>query len=504
MQISLIEDWIDAFKKEGLWLSGEAHGEVKSVTSDTRACGLGKLGLVFFARKGVQRDGHDFLKELCENNDLLALFVEKIPEDLHFKCPLIQVRDTTYAMALASKKLFGDPTDRTFCVAVTGTNGKTTTTYLTQSLLNTAGYRTAVSGTVKTIFENREWPSTLTTPDFVELQKCFAELKAEGANAFAFEASSHAIDQRRLLGVELNAAIFTNLSPEHLDYHATMAAYYEAKKNLFKTFLTKSSKENRYAILPLDGSYGSQLYQELKGEPELDIRTWGFYEKTKQGDLSVLSYSTDLSGSQMLVGHHQWGEYEFRTPLVGRFNIENLMGVITLGAAMEIDPDRIQLALSKVEKIPGRLERVESSPLGQVFVDYAHTPDALENILMTLRPLTKGRLKVVFGCGGDRDKSKRPQMGAIAELHADELIITSDNPRTEAPEKIIQEIQEGLQKLKKTTILVDRKSAIEHSLQDLKPEDVVVIAGKGHEDYQIIGNERISFDDREVVRLALS
>ena len=497
----MIDEMIKVFKREGIWLEGESPDiDVKAMTADSRIAEKASESTIFFARRGVAKDGHEYLKSIENVENIAAFVVEEIPESFKPKAPVIVVRDATYAMALAVKDFYGDPTKDSFCVAVTGTNGKTTTTCILQALLKSKGMRPVRTGTIETEFEGQRIASELTTPDFAETQKSFSELKAKGADAFVFEASSHALEQRRLLGMELDAALFTNLSPEHLDYHSTMDSYYAAKRKVFLELLTQSKKQNKLAIVGEDGSYGSRLIEDLKGQRDMRLLRWGF-EAAKGDYLHIRKWKTNLEGSSLIVDGFGLKGHEFKSNLIGRFNIENLAGVICFGLALNMDTSSIQNALDTVPLIPGRLEKVGHA--GHIFVDYAHTPDALENVLMTLRPLTKGRLRVVFGCGGDRDRTKRPKMGEIAELHADELFVTSDNPRTENPESIIEEILKGVQRLKPIQVDVSRENAIKKSLLDLKSEDVVLIAGKGHENYQIIGTKKYPFDDREIVSSAL-
>jgi UDP-N-acetylmuramoyl-L-alanyl-D-glutamate--2,6-diaminopimelate ligase len=501
----MLEKWISEFKASGLWLSGDASGAVDRIVYDSRALQKAPATekIVFFARKGAARDGHDFLKEIESIASLVAFVVEKASENFKPKAPVVLVRDATLAMALATKSLYRNPTGEAFTVAVTGTNGKTTTTFLIQSLLNQALRRCARVGTIETQFENLRMPSELTTPDFTILQKTFSDLRSRGADAFVFEASSHALDQRRLLGLEIDAAIFTNLTPEHLDYHKNMENYFLAKKRLFTEILLQSSKKRRVAILPEDGAYGSRLAEELRQNKDLEVFTWAYEGKPTDHRILIEGWDSNLRGSEIVVSGCGFEKFKMNSQLIGQYNVENILGLLCLAAALKLDSKVIQKSLDDQSPVRGRLERVDV-PVGSVFVDYAHTPDALENVLLTLRPLTAGKLKVVFGCGGDRDRQKRPKMGAIAELYADEIFVTSDNPRTEDPEKIIHEILTGIQKIKPTHVDGDRKLAIEKSLQGLKENDVVLIAGKGHEDYQILGTARVPFDDREIVRGAVS
>ncbi|MBN8555329.1 MAG: UDP-N-acetylmuramoyl-L-alanyl-D-glutamate--2,6-diaminopimelate ligase [Deltaproteobacteria bacterium] len=498
----MLKEWISLFKNENLWLSGDADANVENITADSRIFAddkLRTLKTVFFARRGAAKDGHEFLNSLASSPSIVAFVVESIPANFKTKIPVIVVRDSTAAMAVAAKTFYKDPTHEALTVAVTGTNGKTTTTFLVQSLLKVLGRRPVRMGTIETEFENKRIESQLTTPDFTEIQKSFSNFRNLGANAFIFEASSHALDQRRLLGIEVDAAIFTNLTPEHLDYHRTMEKYFEAKKKLFSDLLLHNQKKTKIVVLPLDGSYGSRLVEELQGINDLQCMTWTLDKaKALPQSLIVENFKTSLKGSEIEVSGSGLSKQVFHSRLVGEYNVENIMGMIALGVALKADAKTLQKALDEVPAIPGRLEPVELKSKAAVFVDYAHTPDALENVLMTLRPLTKGKLKVVFGCGGDRDRLKRPQMGAIAELYADELFVTSDNPRTEDPESILQQILQGLQRLKPVNVEVDRRKAIELSLKNLQDGDVVLIAGKGHENYQILGQKKIHFDDREV------
>ncbi len=502
----MLASLIETFKSAGLWLEGAASGQINSVLSDSRKVldvnspDIEDGHILFCARRGPTQDGHEFLVSLQNNPRISVFIVEKKPVGFSPSQPVIVVRDSTHAMALAVKALFKNPTHNALTVAVTGTNGKTTTTFLLQSLFQQIDRRVARIGTIETHFENYRVESSLTTPDFSELQKIFADLKTKGADSFIFEASSHALEQRRLLGVEIDAALFTNLSPEHLDYHRTMEKYFEAKKKLFAEMLASSTKKEKWAVIPEDGVYGSRLADEMRLTKGISVVTWSM-DPRLSADLQVQEWKTDLSGSSWTVSakNKNWASISFRSDLVGKHNIENCMGVIALGYGMRLDAEKIQKALANHLPVAGRLERVQTGLPGTIFVDYAHTPDALENVLMTLRPLTKGKLRVVFGCGGDRDRTKRPKMGAIAELYGDELFVTSDNPRTEDPDSIIQEILTGVQGLKPVHVNSDRARSIGQSIDGLAAGDVVLIAGKGHENYQIIGTKKYPFDDRAVV-----
>jgi UDP-N-acetylmuramoyl-L-alanyl-D-glutamate--2,6-diaminopimelate ligase len=480
--------------------------EFSEISSDSRSVLAGLFSgkkILYFARRGASRDGHDFLRDLEGRSECVAFVVEEKPAGWKPLAPVIVVRDSTLAMALVAKMLYRDPTASALTVAVTGTNGKTTSTFLLQNLLKNAGIPCALSGTVMLQFEDFRVSSPLTTPDFSEMQKNFSLLRDRGARGFVFEASSHALDQRRLLGIELDGALFTNLTPEHLDYHKSMEAYFLAKRRLFSELLRSSQKARRWAVVPRDGTYGARLAEEFESSSEIQLWTWGYQEHAGERHFTIRDPKISIEGSEFTL-LFQGRSLRFQSPLIGRFNIENVVGMIAAGYALQLPENQIVESVSRSPFVPGRLEPVKSQNGPRVFVDYAHTPDALENVCSTLRALSPRQLKVVFGCGGDRDRLKRPKMAQVAELYGDEIFITSDNPRREDPQAIVDEILMGLQGLKKKHIHLDRRTAIEAALSSAHREDVVLIAGKGHETYQIIGDEKIHFDDREVALAALS
>jgi UDP-N-acetylmuramoyl-L-alanyl-D-glutamate--2,6-diaminopimelate ligase len=495
-----LESWLSALKSEGLWIDGSFDGHVETLTADSRSLGPGST--LFFARRGASLDGHQFVEALLSQPLVKGIVVDRLDIFQRFEnAPLLLVRDSTQAMALAVKMQTGDPTSSAFCAAVTGTNGKTTTTFLLESFLQQQGRRVGRLGTIASAFEGKENASPLTTPDFSVIQSLFADFLNRGANAFVLEASSHALDQKRLLGLELDLAIFTNLTPEHLDYHRTMEDYYGAKKKLMTDLLSRSSKPVRKAVVPLDGAYGSRLAGELRAESRIELMTWRLESSQESGaDWVIRPLEVNLDGTKFQIQRAGDSKFtEFWTPLVGLYNLENVAGVLVWALSSGMTIDSAQKALKEMSAVPGRLERVQSQR-GFIFVDYAHTPDALENVLASLRKLCSGRLKVVFGCGGDRDRQKRAVMGGIAELYADEIFVTSDNPRTENPESIIQDILQGVQRLKPIETYLDRRVAIEKAVRSLSDKDVLVIAGKGHETYQILGDQKIDFDDRKTAR----
>jgi UDP-N-acetylmuramoyl-L-alanyl-D-glutamate--2,6-diaminopimelate ligase len=487
---------IQIWKSAGIWISGEADLEFDQIVSDTRNLEESSRTL-FFARKGSLVDGHDFLELADSSPNVEALVIEDISRARSLKKPIFVVRDTRLSMAKAAKALYSDPSSKIFCAAVTGTNGKTTTAFLLQHLLNSLHLPTAITGTIRTEFGDQSKESSLTTPDFLEWQKFLSGAVERGAKAFSLEASSHALKQGRLLGLELDAAIFTNLSPEHLDFHESMENYFQAKKLLFSEILVQSTKKDKWAILPDDRAYGSRLFDELGVFQSLKRVRWGFHDSISPIDLRVEFFESSIEGLKMRL-NWRGDVFSLESPLIGKFNLENVVGVLSLLLAKGFPIEELQRAMESFSGVPGRLERVRENK--NIFVDYAHTPDALENILSSLRPLCEGKLIVVFGCGGNRDASKRPRMAEIVELYADEFVITSDNPRNENPMTIIEQMLKGLQRVKKFSVEVDRREAIRFATTQMTPKDVLVIAGKGHEKFQEIGTEKIEFDDVRVAR----
>lgn len=490
---------VDRFRSSEILLKGELSGQAGVISCDSREIETAGAEVlkVFFARRGFSFDGHDFVKKLDQSTKNVVFVIEEASLMGELQQPAIQVRSTQQAMAIAAKLFYQDPSAELFCAAVTGTNGKTTSSFLIQALLEAAGKPTAVSGSVTSQFRDRLWDASLTTPDFPQLQQRFLDFKRAGAQAVAFEASSHALDQKRLMGLELDAALFTNLTHDHLDYHKTMENYFNSKKRLFTELLVGSSKQKKVAILPEDNPYGTQLIHELGVQPEIKIYTWSRHGKVSANKILIENEKRSLEGTEFDL-HYGLQKAHLKLNLVGSFNVDNFAGVAALALAQGFELSVLEKMLKSPLGVPGRLEKVSDQPA--VFIDFAHTPDALENVFSSLRPLVNGKLKCVFGCGGDRDKDKRPKMGEIVELYCDEFIITSDNPRTEDPRLIIENILAGVQKTKIFEIEVDRKTAIEKALASLGPGDCLVVAGKGHEKYQIIGDEKKDFDDVQVVK----
>jgi UDP-N-acetylmuramoyl-L-alanyl-D-glutamate--2,6-diaminopimelate ligase len=435
-------------------------------------------GCVFFCVRGFTRDGHDFAADAVARG-AAALVVD---HPLRLGVPEVVVDDVRAAMAPAAARLHHDPTASLCTVGVTGTNGKTTTAYLVRALLQAAGLQTGLLGTVTSVIGGVEHEVVRTTPEAVDLQATFASMLAGGDTHCVMEVSSHALALGRADAIHWAAAIFTNLTQDHLDFHPTMEDYFAAKRKLFDA-------GPRVAVVNIDDPYGARLAAQLPAATTIGI-------DSSQADLRATAVHSDFGGSTFRAG-----DLELRSPLPGRFNVLNALGAVAAVRALGVDDDTIVAALPEAGRVPGRFEPVDEGQDFAVLVDYAHTPDSLKNVLAAARPLTEGRLLCVFGCGGDRDRGKRPQMGEISARLADHTIVTSDNPRSEDPPAIVEEILTGIADRSETEAIVDRHAAIERAVGLARPGDVVVIAGKGHEQGQELeGGRKLPFDDVTVAR----
>ena len=456
-------------------------------------------GGLFVALRGLKADGHDFVAEALDRG-AVAVVAEK---PVKATAPVILVPSTRRALAELADCFYGRPSAALTVVAVTGTNGKTTTTYLIEEIFKQAGLSTGLIGTIETRFAGRTFSSPVTTPESLDLQRVLGQMRAAGTTHVVLEASSHAIDMARIHCCWIDAAVFTNLSQDHLDYHGDMAAYWATKKRLFTEYLASGPKAGRAAaVVNTDHAHGRELAAEVRGTV---IRV-GTDEACTVRGVDLDCSLSGIRGRILLPG----GRFEFRSPLVGRHNIENILCAAGAGAALGIPVPAICAGIEALALVPGRLERVGLGRGRHVYVDYSHTPDALENALSALRAIGARRIICVFGCGGDRDRSKRPLMGEIAGRLSELAVATSDNPRSEAPMAIIEEIVPGLRRAgarettaaetanpKRFVIEPDRRRAIEIALAAARPGDTVLIAGKGHETYQVIGGRTVHFDDRE-------
>src|SRR4051794_663358 len=449
---------------------------VTGLTFDNRHAGPGTL---FFCVPGFTRDGHDFASDAVARG-ASALVVER---PLGLGVPEVQVSSVREAMAPIAARFHGDPTARLRVVGITGTNGKTTSAFLLRDLLEAAGRRTALLGTVKSVIGGVEAPLARTTPEAIDLQGAFARMLAAGDEACAMEVSSHALALHRADAIHWAAAVFTNLTMDHLDFHPTMEDYFLAKRRLFEA-------DPEVVVVNVDDAYGRRLRDELGRGITIGIDA--------DADLRATQVRMTMSGADFVAGG-----LRLRSPLPGRFNVLNVLGAVAVARALGVDDATIERALPHAASVPGRFQPVDEGQGFAVLVDYAHTPDSLENVLRASRELSRGRVIVVFGAGGDRDRGKRPQMGAIAARVADEVVVTSDNPRSEDPDAIVAEIVAGIER-DDVRVEVDRRAAIEQAIGLAADGDVVVIAGKGHEQGQeFAGGRKIPFDDATVAREAL-
>ena len=465
---------------------GDAATEVARVVHDSRRVRRGDL---FVALVGTQVDGHRFVQAALEAGASAAAVERAI--GLPGNPPLLVVPDARQALGLLAQALAGFPTRKLIVCGITGTNGKTTTTYLARGILEKSGRPTGLLGTIQYEMGERRIRSHMTTPDSTELAEYFAQMVEAGLKAAVMEVSSHALVQHRAAGIEFQVGAFTNLTPEHLDYHKDMPSYKQAKGLLFAGLSSEA-----WAVLNADDP-ASQAFAESTPAKVL------WYGLDHEAEVHAADVVTDLAGSRFTLTV-PGGRIEARTPLLGRHNVRNCLTAAAIGAALGIAPETIAGGLEAVTVVRGRLEPVPTDRGFHVLVDYAHTADALQNALGTVRHLVQGRLIVVFGCGGDRDRLKRPDMAAVAERLADRVILTSDNPRSEDPAAIAAEAAKGFKRPRDVTVELDRRAAIAVALGEAQPGDVVIIAGKGHETYQETSQGIKPFDDRTVAQEILS
>jgi len=454
--------------------------EISDLAYDTRAVGPGAL---FFCVPGERHDGHAFARDAVERG-AVALVVERA---LELDVPQLVVPDARGAMAQAAVVFFADPTEELEVAGVTGTNGKTTTTFLLHSILASAGRRPGLLGTIESRVGGERRSAIRTTPEAIDLQRAFREMLDAGDRSCALEATSHGSELGRLDGVRFGALAFTNLGQDHLDFHGTVERYFEAKRRLFV------SGDPPPAAVNVGDEHGRRLAGELRALGHDQLLTFGLVD------------DADIHPGQLELGAHgarlRAGGIDLRTSLRGRFNVENVLAAVAVGRLLGVEDEAIATGVEALDGVPGRFEAVDEGQPFAVVVDYSHKPEALENVLRTARELAPNRVICVFGCGGDRDRGKRPVMGRIAAELADVAIVTSDNPRSENPEAIIAEVLEGAGASLEAE--PDRAEAIERALGLAREGDIVVIAGKGHEQGQELADRTIPFDDREVARQML-
>ncbi len=471
-------------------ITGTLKKPLSLLTDDSRRVIPGSC---YIAVKGTRVDGHDFIDQAIAAGALAIVAETPCPAQAQEAgiC-WVQVPDTKEADGVLMSAWNDFPSRKLVALGVTGTNGKTTISYLTNAIFRATWQRAGLIGTI--MYDNgaQRTPSHNTTPGCAELQGMLADMVNNGCKAVAMEVSSHALHQHRTTGVDFRVGIFTNLTQDHLDYHGTMEEYYEAKKLLFIRMAANKSLK-AVAVINADDEYGRKLAEELR--PIMRVRTFGL---AKDADFRAEPKIISMKGSQYELVYNG-KSYLVRTPLIGEFNVSNSLAALAGAVSAGVNIRDAIASLAQSPQVPGRMELVSSVNNVQCFVDYAHTPDAVENVCRTMKQLCRqGRVFTVFGCGGDRDRTKRPLMGEAAARYSDVCIVTSDNPRTENPEQIIDEIMPGIPKEKQHRI-TDREEAIRAALKLARPGDCILIAGKGHENYQIFADETITFSDSAVV-----
>lgn len=476
-------------------VQGNQNVSIQDITADSRAV---KPNSLFIALDGATVDGHNYIDKAVDAG-AVAVIVSKpvtVPADV---C-VITVDDTRQAMMVCVPYFFDYPANRMRMVGVTGTNGKTTTTHMIRHILKAQGFKVGVIGTVHIMIGDTSYPIHNTTPDVVDLQHILHQMVQENVEYCVMEVSSHALALGRVSGVEFDTAVFTNLTQDHLDFHKTFENYLAAKCKLFEQVSAPNQvKDNKGAVINIDDSYGYRVMEKTTA-PTITYSTLG------KGTLNASDVHMSTKNSQYTV-NYKGESYPVSMNTTGLFNVYNTLAAI--GACLQegISMEAIDTALKTFSSVPGRFELIEEGQDFAVVVDYAHTPDGLQNILETAKAIKENRIIIVFGCGGDRDATKRPIMGRIAAEYGDKIYVTSDNPRTEDPVQIVKDVEVGVKEaLREGTsyeVIVDRREAINHAIHDAKAGDIVIIAGKGHENYQILKNETIHFDDREEARKAL-
>lgn len=446
-----------------------------------------KKGNIFICIKGISNDGHKFIGEAIKNGAKIIIG-EKNIKIKNKEVTYIKVKDSKKALFEFLNLLYGKELEKAEIIGITGTKGKTTVSYIIDALLKEQNKRlNTVLGTIKYIIGKKEYSANTTTPSLLEINRYISESVKNGIRNIIMEISSHALDQGRVANLKLSRAIITNITRDHLDYHKTFSAYFAAKLKILDLV-----RKDGYVVLNLDDRHSDKILERIKNK-KLKYIT---YSAEKKADIKLLNYKTDLSGSKFLL-KIKTKKVFLDTPLIGLHNIYNIMAAI--GAVCDkVNIKNIKRVIKKFKTVKGRLEKIYDKDFF-VFIDYAHTPDSMEKVLETLYKIKRGRIISVFGAGGNRDKGKRPLMGFVAEKYSDTIIITSDNPRFEKPEAIIRDILKGIKNKENVVVEPDRKKALLRSIKMAKKNDIVLIMGKGHENYQIIGDKKIKFNDAEIV-----
>ena len=471
-------------------VEGPQDCDVTSITYDSRQV---KPGGLFVALRGEKVDGHQYILQAFEKG-AVAVVVEESSHKSRSGTVVI-VQDTRKALADLAAAYFQNPSHALKMAGITGTKGKTTVAFLLKHICERMFLQCGLIGTVRYEIAGRILPAARTTPQSLDAQDLLYQMRSAGCKAAVMEVSSHALMQERVRGVEFDVGVFTNLKQDHLDYHVTMENYFEAKSRMFSNLVAQTKKRGK-AVINIDDQYGLRLADKFT--KQLPVITYGV---NTRADFRASGFKTDQSGTTFQLDALE-KSFLVRLPLMGRFNIYNALAALAASTAMGLDLRTAVLSLANAPAVPGRLERVDAKRQFQVFVDYAHTEDSLLNVMKTLRELSPNRLIVVFGCGGNRDKAKRPLMGAAVEHNADFAIITSDNPRKEQPEAIIEDIKKGFHG-GQYEVIVDRKDAIFKAISLAQSRDIVLIAGKGHETYQEFADHTIPFDDVAIAKAAI-
>lgn len=473
-------------------VSGPEDVDITSIAYDSRKI---EPGALFVATQGEHVDGHGYVEQAIARG-AAGIVVEREIKSVPRHVAHVEVVSTRAAMPALAGTFYHQPSLKLRLCGVTGTNGKTTTTYLLKHLCERAMLRCGLIGTVRYEIGDEVLTSTHTTPQSLDLQALLAQMRDAGCKAAVMEVSSHALAQDRVGGAEFDVAVFTNLTQDHLDFHRTIQEYFDAKARLFTELLPQQTKKRAVAVVNIDDRYGAELCTRLpKG---IRLITYGVGNRA---DFRASNFKTEPAGTSYQLDAQE-RSFLVRLPLIGRFNIYNSLAALAAASAMGVQLRAAVLSLATAPAVPGRVQLVPAKRNFQVYVDYAHTDDALSNVLKTLRELNPHRLIVVFGCGGDRDRAKRPLMGRAAEQGGDFAIITSDNPRSEEPAAIIGDIEKGFQG-KSYEVIVDRRQAIERAVALAQPRDIILIAGKGHENYQQFARTTVPFDDVQVAKAAI-
>jgi UDP-N-acetylmuramoyl-L-alanyl-D-glutamate--2,6-diaminopimelate ligase len=495
----LLEEIINSIEINRI-IGEKSNIEIKGISYHSESV---KKGDIFFALPGTKTHGKYYIKEAVEKGAAAVVVPADAYEDelTKYNVPIVVVNNIRKVLREISERIFPYPRDKMKIIGVTGTNGKTTITYLMESILLAAGHVPGVIGTIEVRWKENILPSSMTTPEICDLQYLLHRMFMDGVDTVAMEVSSHALSQERVDNVQFDIAIFTNLTRDHLDYHKTMEEYFKAKLRLFE-LLKISNKPNKIAIINVDNEYGKIMVEMLKSYGGIEVVTYGIGGGDYRAEVKVV----DVDGVEFDIIGPLGDKVRVSSRLIGLHNVYNITAAFIAAKGLNIAEKDILKGIKNLRGVPGRLEKVDVGQDFTVVVDYAHTDDALENVLNTLSRLPHNRLITVFGCGGDRDRGKRPIMGKKSVLLSDYVVITSDNPRTEPAGKIVEDILAGVRETGKDNwkVIIDRREAINYAISIAESGDIVLIAGKGHENYQIIGTARILFDDRAVAREILT